>query len=202
METHGCSGLVVWYLVVVSVVRFVLCYFGSIILLLVVWLMIDSDRFWYMWHDVTSCGLLGTFAPKQSTTKERWPQDAEDLSQCLSQQQTLQRKEEEEIPTVHCHRCTDALCLHGSIHTAISVHPSMHASSWQRASKQIYGRMHQGLPGLTWIAWIALNCYWNVFILKFRYGNFIHFDEFHGSVSTRDQSVTQFQDNFRYNFAR
>ena len=43
---------------------------------------------WFVW----------TSAPVRSTTKESGPQDAEDLSQCLSQQQSLPRKEEEEIP--------------------------------------------------------------------------------------------------------
>ena len=73
------------------------------------------DKLWFVW----------TFAPEQSATKERWPQDAEDLSQCLSQQQTLQRKEEEEIP-----KCLTMYeqCLHGSIHLLHqSNHPSIHA---------------------------------------------------------------------------
>ena len=67
--------------------------------------------------DVTSCGSMAgsacaalhavgpcicswfvwTSAPVRSTTEERWPQDAEDLSHCLSQEQSLQRKEEEDI---------------------------------------------------------------------------------------------------------
>ena len=61
------------------------------------------------------------------TTEERWPHDAEDLSQCLFQQQTLQRKEEEEIP-----KCLTMYekCLHGSIHLLHqSNHPSIHPST-------------------------------------------------------------------------
>ena len=60
--------------------------------------------------------------------EERWPQDAEDLSQCLSQQQSLQRKEEEDIP--QCLRMYEQ-CLDGSIHLLyqsfhLSIHPCMH----------------------------------------------------------------------------
>ena len=44
--------------------------------------------------------------------------------------------------TVHC--INVPMIVLARIHPfAISVHPSIHASSWQRASKQIYGSMHQ-----------------------------------------------------------
>ena len=41
---------------------------------------------------------VGTSPLVHLMTEERRPQDAEDLSQCLSQQQSLQLKEEEDIP--------------------------------------------------------------------------------------------------------
>ena len=117
--------------------------------------------------------------------EERWPQDAEDLSQCLSQQQSLQRKEEEDIPqclTMY-EQCTDAsiCCISPSIHSCI--HACMPASRSQRASKRIHKCMHQGL-----ITWIDENCLKS----EVRWiAIFIHFHEFpHGSVI--DQSLAMY----------
>ena len=130
--------------------------------------------------DVTSCGSMAgsacaafhavgpcicswfvwTSAPVRSTTEERWPQDAEDLSHCLSQEQSLQRKEEEDIrQCLKKYQCTDdCTCIGPSIYC---IRPSMHPGGKGQANR--YRRTHQGLPGLTWIAWIALNCYFYPF---------------------------------------
>ena len=135
---------------------------------------------------------VGTFAPKQSTTKERWPQDAEDLSQCLSQQQTLQRKEEEEIP-----KCLTMYeqCLHGSIHLLHqsnhpSIHACMHACIQLAKRKQTDSQMYA--PRATLIDVNCLNC--NFYPMNSAMA--------HGSGSTRDQSLAQFQDSFLCNFAK
>ena len=103
---------------------------------------------WFVW----------SYAPVRSTTEERWPQDAEDLSQCLSQGQNLQRKEDEDIrQCLKKYQCTDdCVCIGSSIYC---IRPSIHACIQLAKGKQTNRRMHQGLPGLTWIAWIALNCY-------------------------------------------
>ena len=157
-----------------------------------------DDRFWQILIDVTwrdKLWFAWTFAPEQSTTKERWPQDAEDSGQCLSQQQSLQRKEEEDIrQCLKKYQCTDdCACIGPSIYCIRpSMHPCMHASSWQRASKQI------DVCTKGYLDWHELN---RIELLFFKI-QFINFDEFrYGRVSTRDQSVAQFQDNFLYNFA-
>ena len=116
--------------------------------------------------DVTSCGSMAgsacaafravgpcicswfvwTSAPVRSTTEERWPQDAEDLSHCLSQEQSLQRKEEEDIrQCLKKYQCTDdCACIGPSIYC---IRPSMHPGGKGQANR--YRRTHQGLPGLT-----------------------------------------------------
>ena len=136
--------------------------FFGLMMLLVVCLMMD----------VTSCGSMAgsacaafravgpcicswfvwSYAPVRSTTEERWPQDAEDLSHCLSQEQSLQRKEEED--TRHClkkYQCTDdCACIGPSIYCIRpSMHPCMHACIQLAKGKQTDRRMHQELPGLT-----------------------------------------------------
>ena len=99
-----------------------------------------------------------TFAPVPSTTEERWSQDAEDLSQCLSQQQSLQRKEEEDIP--QCLRMYEQ-CLDGSIHLLyqsfhLSIHPCMHPDRKGQANGFTHvcakGYLDWRLPEVHWTA--------------------------------------------------
>ena len=124
-----------------------------------------DDRFWQILIDVTwrdKLWFVWTFAPEQSTTKERWPQDAEDSGQCLSQQQSLQRKEEEDIRQciVSMYRW---LCLHGSIHLQYpSIHPCIQLAKGKQTDIWTYA------PRATWIDVNCLNCielHWNVFSL-------------------------------------
>ena len=135
--------------------------------------------------DVTSCGSIAgsacaafhavgpcicswfvwTSAPVRSTTEERWPQDAEDLSHCLFQEQSLQRKEEEEDirQCLKKYQCTDdCVCIGPSIYC---IHPSMHPGGKGQANR--YRRTHRRA---TWIDVNCLNCIELLF--------FIHFDEF------------------------
>ena len=141
---------------------------------------------------MASCGSLfvWTFAPVPSTTEERWSQDAEDLSQCLSQQQSLQRKEEEDIP--QCLRMYEQ-CLDGSIHLLyqsfhLSIHPCMHPSihACMHACIQIAkGKQtdsHMNVRRATWID-DYLKCIEQLFL--------IHFDEFQNGTVI-DQSLAQF----------
>ena len=123
--------------VVVSMVQYLsLCYFG-----LIMWLGVVDDGWWqscgsmagsawccFSWLLVlvSARGIAWTSAPVRSTTEERWPQDAEDLSHCLSQEQSLQRKEEEDIrQCLKKYQCTDDCACIGSIHL---LYPSIHAS--------------------------------------------------------------------------
>ena len=147
-----------------------------------------DDRFWQILIDVTwrdKLWFVWTFAPEQSTTKERWPQDAEDSGQCLSQQQSLQQKEEEDIRQciVSMYRW---LCLHGSIHLQYpSILPSMHPVGKGQANRymDVCPKGYLDWRELPELHWIALKCFFNT----------IQFDEFqNGSVSTRDRSVDQF----------
>ena len=110
-------------------------------------------------------GLLGlpwTSPLVQLMTEERWPQDAEDLSQCLSQQQSLQLKEEEDIPQrPKKYQFTDGCACTGPSYI-VSVDSCIHASSWHRASNHIdvrTRRMHQTYaPRASWIDVSCLNC--------------------------------------------
>ena len=146
------------------------------------WLSFLPPQVWFVW----------TSAPVRLTTEERWPHDAEDLSQCLFQQQTLQRKEEEEIP-----KCLTMYekCLHGSIHLLHqsnhpSIHACMHACIQLAKRKQTDSQMYA--PRATLIDVNCLNC--NFYPMNSAMA--------HGSGSTRDQSLAQFQDSFLCNFAK
>ena len=110
---------------------------------------------------------VGTSPLVHLMTEERRPQDAEDLSQCLSQQQSLQLKEEEDIPQrPKKYQFTDGCaCTGPSIHCILRfMHPCIQLAKGKQSDR----RMHQGLPGFD------VSCH------------FFGLDEFcYGTVSTR-----------------